>query len=193
VTLIDLNKSTDDRPEPGGVPRYGGYRMVLVSGLLAIGGVVGGFGTYQWQAQRLQVAQESKISVLIFPGTISWAGGSASSYPWIGEGTNVVDMDGQVAIVNAGPSPINIQNLSVDQQGFTLRSTEKGGRIEPGEALLANVSVKISCASSDVLRGIHALLSMETMNNLSLELPSSVIFDGSPWNTEVSRACGAGK
>lgn len=189
VTMIDLDKPTEDRPERGSALRFGWYQVVRALGLLAVGGAVGGLATYKWQAQLRQVAQESVISVLIFPGTISWSGGSTSAIPWGGETVHVVELQGQVAIVNAGPSPINTQNLAVDQDEFTLRSSENGGWIKPGQAVTVGVSMKVSCTSSGVLQRIQASILVETMHDHSPESASSITFDGSPWSTELERAC----
>ena len=186
MTLIDLDRPAEDRPEPGNALRFGWYRVVLALGSLAVGGVIGGLATYQWQTQRRQVAQESEISVLVFPGTISWSGGGTSADPWVGKTVHVVDLEGQVAVANAGPSPINTQNLAVDQDEFTLRSNENGGWIRPGHAVTIGVSVKVSCTSSEVLRRIRASLWVETMHDHSPESASSITFDGSPWNNELS-------
>jgi hypothetical protein len=57
----------------------------------------------------------------------------------------VVDLAGNVVIVNAGPKPINVQNVFLDRPDFVLRSKNAAGWTGPGQTAEVDVSVKVSC------------------------------------------------
>jgi hypothetical protein len=189
MAVINLDRSITDPRDPGGALRNRWRRATSVVALLALGGVVGGYGVFHWQSQRLRRAHDSTVAVLLFPGRISARGGTVAS-SWAGEPETVVDLVGSVAIVNAGPTPINVINAFVDDREFTLRSQDAAGWINPGTATDTGVSVKVGC-SNNHLEAIRVSLSVETSTRQSLELPSAVTLDGSLWDDEVERVCAA--
>jgi hypothetical protein len=185
MTVIDLDRSIDGPPEPDEAPRNRWRRMISVVGSLVIG-AVGGYGVSHWQRR----AQESTVAMLIFPGPISWEGGRTTTSAGSGKVESVVDLAGQVAIVNAGQKPVKVMNVFVDQRDLALRSNGLAGWISPGKATVTAVSVKVGC-SSGRLWPIKVSLSVQTADKQLLELPSAVTLDGSGWQNEVQRACSA--
>jgi hypothetical protein len=188
VTVIDLDRASGDpsTPDEGVHARW--RRTIAVVGLLALGAVVGGFAVLGWQTQRLRRAQESAVAVLAFPGTISWNGTATTSFPPTGDAETVVDLAGNVVIVNAGPRRINIENVFLDRPDFVLRSNNAAGWTGPGQTAEVGVSVKVSCSGG--LSGATRLsVSLVTVDKQPLELPGSVPFDGGLWDDEVQRAC----
>jgi hypothetical protein len=187
VTVIDLDRASggSSTPDEGVHARW--RRTVAVMGLLALGAVVGGFAVHGWQTQRLRQAEESTVAVLVFPGTVSWQGAATTSYPSTGDAVTVVDLAGNVVVVNAGPKRINVENVFLDRPDFVLRSKNAAGWIGPGQTAEVDVSVKMSCSGG--LSGASRLsLSVVTVNKPS-ELPESVPFDSGLWGDEVQRAC----
>lgn len=186
MTLIELDESAQDRPESGAALWHRRRRLIFVVGLLAVGGVIGGVATYQWEMRRVGRVEESTVAVLAVPGALSWTGEATTSFPSVGDSETVVKMTGQVGVVNAGPMQIYLRTLTVDQQGFTLRGADVERWIGPRDASVVEVFAEMTC-SSDVLRAPKISISVETADRQVR--PSSVELDGRTWDRELERAC----
>nr|WP_296076595.1 hypothetical protein [uncultured Actinoplanes sp.] len=166
--MIDLDRPAQYRGSPDG-PSGGGWRrlasarvlLLVVVGSLLAGGVSGGVATYLWWYEPLAASveqadqdAESVVSVLLFaePGPRS-----------VNNEQRRVRIEAQVTVVNAGPAPVNVLAVRVDQPGVTVRSPEKERQIEPGTAVPVDVVVEWSCAA-DQPTPLVASVSVETMD-----------------------------
>ena len=178
--MIDLDQPAQYRTSPNGTSE-GGWRrlataraLVLVAvGLFLAGGVLVGVATYIWWYQPLVQADQTKwsaVSVLLF---------AESGVMTVHNEQRRVRIEAQVTVVNAGPAPINVIAVRVDQPGVTVRSPEKERGIEPGTALPVDVVVEWNCVADQPV-ALVASVTVETGDE-QVRTISPVALDGTPW------------
>jgi hypothetical protein len=187
--MIDLDRPPPNGSSEGGWRRLASARaLVLVAvGLLLAGGVLGGVATYIWwyrplaaSVERADQAESSAVSVLLF---------ADAGLMTVHNEQRRVRIEAQVTVVNAGPEPVNVLAVRVDQPGVTLRSPERERQIEPGTAYPVDVVVEWTCVAGQPV-ALGASVSVETVDEHVREL-SPVALDGTPW-IEGRRAVCAG-
>ena len=178
--MIDLDQPVQHRTPPNGTSE-GGWRrlataraLVLVAlGLFLAGGILGGGATYIWRYRPLAASveqAESTASVLLF---------AKSDVMTVHNEQRRVRIEAQVTVVNAGPAPINVLGVRVDQPGVTVRSPERNRRVEAGTALPVDVVVEWNCVA-DQPTALVASVSVLTMDE-QLRKISPIALDGTPW------------
>ncbi|GGQ67669.1 hypothetical protein [Couchioplanes azureus] len=174
MSLIDL-----DRPP---ARRRPGRLMAAVS-VLAVGAVLGGAAT----SYRDHRARSSEISVLVLPDT-----GPQSDDAGVGGVVlrgKVVDasLTRQVTLVNAGPLPINVHNLSAVRSGLVVQGVERQRWIKHGESVQAEADIRVVCARGLPIGRLPVTLAVQTYDER--EHTTVVVLDATQWNEQVRVAC----
>ncbi|GID96170.1 hypothetical protein ACFQFC_20850 [Amorphoplanes digitatis] len=180
MSVIDL-----DRPAVHGGPERRAPQTFIVAALI-VGVVIGGAVTYGWNLRRHSAARDGEVSVLLFAdaremvdsGSIVLHGRVAS-----------VTLARRVTLVNVGPAPVNIRNLSAGRPGVTVRGVEKQRWVAPGVTAQADVDVQVDCLRGLPLGRIPVTLSVQTLDEHSRTARPKAAFDGTPWSEQAETAC----
>lgn len=158
--------------------------VLFAAGLFLAGGILGGVATHLWWYRPLAAsvdqagqADRSAVSVLLF---------AESGVPTVLDERRA-RVEAQVTVVNAGPEPVNVLAVRVDQPGVTVRSPEKERQIEPGTASPVDVVVEWNCVA-DQPQALVASVSVETADEQVRKL-SPVALDGTPWIESRRTGC----
>ena len=92
-----------------------------------------------------------------------------------------------MTVVNAGPEPVSVIAVRVDQPGVTVRSAERERQIQPGTALPVDVVVEWDCVA-DQREPLVASVTVETADEQVRQL-SPVALDGTPWIESRRAGC----
>ncbi|MET8153167.1 hypothetical protein ACIBSW_22520 [Actinoplanes sp. NPDC049668] len=181
--MIDL-----DRPAPA--PRTArpapARALVLVAVWSLLAGVVlGGVATYfvgyrplAASAERADRAGRSAVSVLIF---------TEPSLTTVHSEQRRIRVEAQVMVVNAGPEPIAVLAVRVDQPGVTVRSPERERQVAPGTAFPVDVVVEWDCATEKPA-ALAASVSVETADE-RVRTIFPVAVRGTPWIDDSRGDC----
>jgi hypothetical protein len=169
--VIDLDQPAQPRTPPAGGRRrlVSARALVLVAvGSLLAGVVLGGAVMHRWRYQPLAASVE--VSVLLFaqPGLTT-----------VHTGLGRVRIEAQVTVVNAGPEPLNVLAVRVEQRGVTVRSPEQERQIAPGTASPVDVTVEWDCVAEPP-GALGATVRVETVNEQVRDL-APVALDAAPW------------
>ncbi|MCA2211291.1 hypothetical protein [Jidongwangia harbinensis] len=190
--MIDLDRPARypaDRTSPGGWRRLATARALatVVAGALLTGAVLGGVAMYLgWyrplaaSVEQAERADGSAVALLLFaePGVRT---GPAEP--------RRVRIAAQVTVVNAGPEPVDVRAVRVDQPGVTVRSPETERQIHPGTAVPVDVVVEWTCAA-DPPRTLAGSVHVETVDE-QVRTVSPVEIRGTSWMETGSAGCAA--
>ncbi|WBB52953.1 hypothetical protein [Verrucosispora sp. WMMD573] len=187
--VIDLDVIGERSLRSGGGPRYWWRRLgvsarvpVLVAlGLFLLGGVIGGTVTHEWVLTQQDQAEASDISVLVLAET--------TGLMTAGVDGQRVRVDGQMAVVNAGPRSINVQDLTGDQQGLTLRAIEKQRWIQPAAWLRVDVTATLDCAIGIPAEPVALQIVVQTDDGRFSQVSIPVALQHTRWQESVDRSC----
>jgi hypothetical protein len=187
MNVIDLDRPPARREPEKRAPQT--FTMAALVIGVVIGVVIGGLATYGWNVRRQDAAREGEVSVLVF----------ADARKVIDDGRVVlhgrvasVTLTRRVTLVNVGPAPISIQNLTADRPGLTVRSVEKSRWVDPGTTTQADADVQVDCFRGLPLGRIPVTLSVRTMDDRDRVARPGEVFDGTPWSEQAELACAGG-
>ncbi|GIE99434.1 hypothetical protein [Paractinoplanes rishiriensis] len=186
--MIDLDQPAQYRTPPDGTPagfwrRFRTMRALILAVAVSLlaGGILGGVVTYlRWyqplaaSVEKADQADRSAVAVLLFaePGLRTATGQRRAR------------IEAQVVVVNAGPEPVDVRAVRVDQPGVTVRSPEKERQVAPGTAVPVDVVVEWTCGV-DRPAALAASVSVETADEQVRDV-TPVALNGAPW-TESCR------
>ncbi|WP_229070984.1 hypothetical protein [Actinoplanes sp. DH11] len=98
-----------------------------------------------------------------------------------------VTVESQVTVVSAGPQPVNVVAVRVDQPGVTVRSAERERQIAPGTALPVDVVIEWYCDANQPPT-LAASVTAETADE-QVRHVSPVALDGTPWTASRRAGC----
>jgi hypothetical protein len=180
---IDLDKH--DR-QPAG--RTGPVRLVakqrwnlrLVAALV-VGVVLGGVGVGELRDWREERQRNALVSLVAFPASTG-SGGA--------DDTDVLQLDGQLAVINAGPAPITVNSATGQRPGVQVHDTGQSRLLRPGGTAWISVKLRLDCALA--FGGSEPLsirFSVETADRQVREVISPVAVTGSAWQHGAERPC----
>jgi hypothetical protein len=162
---------------------------LLVASALVIGVVLGACATYGWSAGRQAAARDRQVSVFVF----------AEASPFVADvPADTVVLDGRVAtvtltrrvtLVNAGPVPINVRDLSASRPGVSVQGVDKERWIDPGATIQADADLHVDCAHGLPLGRLPVTLLVETSDEVNREARPREGIDGTPWSEQAEVAC----
>jgi hypothetical protein len=194
VSLIDLDQPAD-RATGGEQRPLSRSRVIGVAVVaLLIGAAVGGLITHRWTVQQARAIEGRKVSVLLF--TDQGAGSGAVHSIVNDDGTVQAKFVAAIAVVNAGPRPIEIQSLAAQKTGLTVAGSARSTWIPPGTSLAVYVDITATCLTYKVNGGIGATINGGIMqatasvrtSSGSVVTVSSLSFDTSPWADKFQTA-----
>lgn len=181
--MIDLDR-------PAAVPPDRNRRShLLVAAALVAGAVLGAAVTYGWSARRQAAVQDRQVSVLVFAESSQFLDGLQTGSVVLDGRVATVTLTRRVTVVNAGPLPINIRDLSGSRPGVSVHGVDKRRWVAPGAAVRADADVQVDCAHGLPLGRLPVTLSVRTSDHEDREARPRDGFDGTPWSEQAEAAC----
>ncbi|RSM51359.1 hypothetical protein DMB66_42075 [Actinoplanes sp. ATCC 53533] len=183
MNVIDLDR-------PAAVPPARSRRShVLVASALVIGAVVGAAVTYGWSARRQAADQDRQVSVFVFAESSQFLGGLPAGSVVLDGRVATVTLTRRVTLVNAGPRPINIRDLSGSRPGVSVHGVDKQRWVAPGATVQADADVQVDCVHGLPLGRLPVTLSVRTSDDEDHEARPRDGFDSTPWSEQAEAAC----
>lgn len=185
MSVIDLDRPAAVPPAPDRKPH-----LLAVSALL-VGAVLGAFVTHGWFAARQAAAQDRQVSVFVFAEAGRFRDDGAAGSVVLDGRVTTVTLTRRVTLVNAGPVPVNIHDLSASRPGVSVRGVDKQRWVAPGATVEADADVQVDCAEGLPLGRLPVTLSVRTLDEVDREARPRNGFDGTPWSEQAETACAA--
>ncbi|WP_218106734.1 hypothetical protein [Micromonospora pallida] len=181
--VIDLDEH-DQRPaESSGTPDRLMARRKTNARLVAafvVGAVLGGVGVSELRDSRDERKRNASVSLVAFPASSS----SGSS-----DVTGVLQMEGQLAVINAGPAPITVRAATGQRPGIQVRDNGRSRLLRPGGTGWIGVKLRIECSTAFESEPLSIRFSVETADRQVREVSYPVAVRGSAWHQGAERPC----
>lgn len=177
MQVIDL-----DRPAQAPRSRTS-YRGIAAT--LAVGALLGASATYGWHERH---RRDQPISVFVFAEATGPQADPTDTSSVIRDGrVTTVTLTRRVTLVNAGPLPVTISDVSGSRPGVTVKSP--GAQVDPGETVQTRADVLVDCARGLPLGRLVVTLHVRTSDDDDQRTEPKEGFDGSPWTEQAELAC----
>jgi hypothetical protein len=183
MNVIDL-----DRPAAVPVPRSL-RSYLLVASALVIGAVLGACAVYGLTARHQAAVRESQVSVFVFADASQFIDGEPAGSVVRNGRVASITLTRRVTLVNAGPVPIDIHDLSGSRPGVSVRGVDKQRWVAPGATVQADADVQVDCVRGLPLGRLPVTLSVRTFDDQSRQAQPRQAFDGTPWSEQAEVAC----
>ncbi|RZU76060.1 hypothetical protein EV384_4660 [Micromonospora kangleipakensis] len=183
--VIDLDEYNDQPAEAGGAsPDRLMARQKMVLRLVAafvVGVVLGGVVVSELRDSRQQRERRSSISLVAFPASVG-SGGS--------DGKGVLQVNGQLVVINAGPAPITVRAATAQRHGVLIRDTGQSAPIRPGGTAWIDVKARIECSVEIGDEPLSMQFSVETEGKQVIrEVTYPVAIVGTVWDGAPDHLC----
>jgi len=159
--------------------RAAGHPTTLrLAAAFVVGVVLGGVGVNELRDSREH--REQRISLVAIPATTSGTGANSPGR---------VRLDGQLALINAGPAPITILAATGQRPDARLRYTGQPRPIPPGSTALVDVEVRFDCSIPIEQEPLPVRFSIKTNDNQDREVNAPVTLLFSVWYRDLLQAC----
>ncbi|MGW5579612.1 hypothetical protein [Micromonospora chokoriensis] len=157
-------------------------RILRLVAAIVIGATLGGIAVGELRDLREERERNASVSLVAFPAS---AGGGGS------DATGVVQIDGQLAVINAGPTPITVRSASGQRPGVQVHDTGQSRLLRPGGTGWISVKLRMECALAFGSEPLSIRLSVETADRQVREVnyPVAVAVAGSVWHYAAERPC----
>ncbi|MEV4658784.1 hypothetical protein [Micromonospora sp. NPDC049301] len=145
-----------------------------------VGVVLGGIGVGELRDSREERERNASVSLVAFPASAAGGGSDAMGILW---------MDGQLAVINAGPAPITVSAASGQRPGVQVHDTGQSRLLRPGGTGWINVKLRIECALAFGSEPLSIRFSVETADRQVSEVSYPVAVAGSVWHYGAERPC----
>ncbi len=183
MNVIDLDRPAVVPPARNRTPH------LLVAAAVAVGAVLGAGVTYGWAERRQTAAQDRQVSVLVFAEANQFLDGLPSGRVVLDGRVATVTLTRRVTLVNAGPMPINIRDLSGARPGVSVHGVDKQRWVAPGATVQADADVQVDCVRGLPLGRFPITLSVRTADEKDREARPRDGLDGTPWSEQAEFAC----
>src|SRR4051812_29104899 len=126
MNVIDLDRPSVVPPAPQRRPH------LLVACALVIGAVLGASATYGVIARRQAADRDRRVSVFVFAEASPFVDDTPADSVVSDGRVATVTLTRRVTLLNAGPMPINIRDLSASRPGVSVQGVDKQRWIAPG-------------------------------------------------------------
>ncbi|MFI5935879.1 hypothetical protein [Actinoplanes sp. NPDC051494] len=184
MDVIDLDRPAAVRQPPA---RRRPRTLVAAAAVLLLGILLGGAGTRCWDNWQQHRFLAGVISVLVLADTGPQSNEAGVGAIVVNDRVTEASLVRRVTLVNAGPLPVDVHDLSVDRPGLTLRGTEKQRRIGHGESVRADADIRIVCAHGLPLKKL--LVRLEVRTSDEQEHVAVAVLDATQWNDQARIAC----
>lgn len=182
--VIDLDEHDHEPAESGGatpgglvVRRRMKVRLVAV---FVVGVVLGGVGVSDLRDSREERERNVSVSLVAFPASTRSAGSDVKG---------VLQMDSQLAVINAGPAPITVRAAAGHRPGVRVRYTGESRLIRPGGTSWIDVKLRIECPIAFGSEPLSLRFSVETADQQVRETSYPVALVGSTWHQDAEVPC----
>lgn len=176
--VIDLDDH-DNRSAVGSVApdRLVASRKTIVRLVAAfvVGGVLGGLGVSELRDSREERERTASVALVAFPASVD-------SFEWTVDVPGVVQMDGKLAVINAGPAPITVRAATGQGRGGLVRYTGESRLLRPGDTDLIDVKLSLECATAFGSEPLPMRFSVETGDRQTREVSYPIALVGSVWH-----------
>ncbi|MEU8263314.1 hypothetical protein AB0C02_22130 [Micromonospora sp. NPDC048999] len=163
-----------------------------------VGVVLGGVGISELRDARDERKRNASVLLVVFAA--SGDGGSDVHRPAPGEPvTGVVQMNGQLRVLNAGPAPITVRAAVGERPGIQVRDTGQSRLLSPSGTGRIDVTLRIECSNafgSEPLpirafgsEPLSIRFSVETADRQVREVSYPVDVMGSAWHQGAELPC----
>ncbi|MCW3818610.1 hypothetical protein ONA91_29645 [Micromonospora sp. DR5-3] len=185
--VIDLDEH-DHRPaESGGITpdRLVARRKMNVRLVAAfvVGAVLGGVGVSELRDSRDERERNASVSLVAFPESSISRRTDITTIP------AVVQMDGRLAVINAGPAPITVRAAAGQRPGIQVRDTGQSRLLRPGGTGWIDVQLRIECSTAFESEPLSIRFSVETADRQIREVSYPVAVEGSAWDRGAEQPC----
>ncbi|OZV78390.1 hypothetical protein CA850_19470 [Micromonospora echinospora] len=182
--VIDLDEHDYEPAASGGATPDGlmvRWKMnVRLVAAFVVGVVLGGVGVGELRDSREERERNASVSLVAFPASTR----SASS-----DVTGVLQMNSQLAVINAGPAPITVRAATGQRPGVRLHDIGKSRLLRPGGTGWIDVRLRIECSVAFASEPLSLRFSVETADQQVTETSYPVALVGSTWHQDAEQPC----
>lgn len=182
--VIDLDERVhQSAASAGATPDRRMVRRKMNARLVAafvIGIVLGGVGVSELRDSREERERNASVSVVAFPASVGGGGSDVKG---------VFQVDGQLAVVNAGPAPITVRAATGQGPGVLVRDAGRSRLLRPGGTGWIGVNVRLECSVAFGSEPLSMRFSVETADRQIREVSYPVAVVGSVWHRAAEKPC----
>ncbi|GIJ37506.1 hypothetical protein [Micromonospora andamanensis] len=145
-----------------------------------LGAVLGGLGVSELRDSREERERHASVALVAVPLSVA-GGGSVVS--------GVLQLDGQLAVTNAGQAPITVRAATGQGPGAQVRDTGASRLLGPGDTGPIDVEMRFECATAFDSGLLPMRFSVETDDRQVIEIDYPVALGGGVWQVRAEQAC----
>lgn len=145
-----------------------------------VGAMLGGVGVNGLRDAREQRERSSAVTLVALPASVG-SGGT--------DGPGILQLDGQLAVINTGPASITVRTVTAQRPGVLIRDTGRSGQIRPGGTAWIDVRARIECAVETGSEPLPMRFWVETDDRKVREVTYPVALVGSVWHRAADQPC----
>ncbi|MER7443393.1 hypothetical protein [Micromonospora avicenniae] len=180
--VIDLDER-DQRATAGVTDDHllaGRRTAVQLVAAFVVGVLLGGFAVSELWGSQEERARNSSVALVAFPASIGGGGTDA---------LGVLQLDGQLAVINAGPAPITVRAATGQGQGVLVRDTGTSRSLRPGGTTWIDVELCLDCVTAFGSEPLSMRFSVETGDGRISEFSYPIALVGSMWQVGTEQLC----
>lgn len=181
----ELNLDRSAQPTGPNPPRFRNLRTVTAAVLAATAGLVtGAAGMHAWDADQSRNKQASTVSLLAMVD-------AAEGYSGGGGAPGQAALDGFLAVINAGPRPLTVTEITGSGDKVTLTGMTPKGEVRPGSQIAVPVMLAARCPSQGFLPTDPLMLAVtvRTENGRTLHAAVPLALHATSWDDAVHQMC----
>ncbi|RNI03329.1 hypothetical protein EEZ25_11160 [Micromonospora aurantiaca] len=155
-------------------------RNVRLVAAFVVGVVLGGIGAGELRDSREERERNASVSLVAFPASVGSGGSDA---------TGILRMDGQLAVINAGPAPITVSSATGQRPAVQVHDTGQSRLLRPGGTGWISVKLRIECTLAFGSEPLSIRFSVQTADRQVREVSYPVAVAGSAWHHGAERPC----
>ncbi|MFU8872413.1 hypothetical protein [Micromonospora sp. SL4-19] len=174
--MIDLDEYNHKPAESGdatpGLLMARRKMNVRLVAAFVVGVVLGGVGVSELRDSREERERNASVSLVVYPASII---NGNQDIP------GVLQMDGQLAVANAGPVPITVRTVTGQGPGALVRYTGESRLLRPGGTGSFNVKLRLDCSTAFESGPLPMRFSVETADRQIREVSYPIALQRSAW------------
>ncbi|MGC5017090.1 hypothetical protein [Micromonospora sp. DT47] len=181
---IDLDEHNHESAGPGSIPddrlRARQTTVLRLVAAFVAGGVLGAIGVNEMRDSREQRERTASVVLLAVPAS------AGSGNP---NGTGLVQLSGQLALINAGPAPITVSAARAQEPGVIIHDTGQTRLLPSGGTDRIDVKVLIDCDTALESGPLPMQFSVKTDDEQVREVRHPIALVESVWHEAIERTC----
>ncbi|WP_194823285.1 hypothetical protein [Micromonospora sp. S-DT3-3-22] len=180
--VIDLD-TPGHGPVAAPISRHMPRPRVALGLAFAAGLGLGGWGVHRSEQARADRQRDATVVLVALPAGVGGGGVNSGGRARI---------EGSLAVVNAGPSPVTVRSVRADSPTVLVRDLGQTRLIRPGGTGWIGVVVLFPCGGTLGTEPLTVRFSVQTADGQVREAAYPVAVVGSVWADTLSRMCGPG-